>query len=112
MEKRLDAFHPHPQNRARLAMGGALCKWLLVLLAVAYALALAIGLIGTFGWLGQERDPLSWVFVIFLGQPWVVWIGDLPDPVRPWLAALCPLLNIFFLAALCSLLSALWRKSA
>lgn len=92
-------------------MGGAPCKWPLGLLAVAYALALAIGLIGTFGWFGQERDPLSWVFVILLGQPWVAWIGDLPDPVRPWLAALCPLLNLLLLAALCRVLSARCRKS-
>jgi hypothetical protein len=82
------------------------CRWTLGLLAVAYVLALGIGLTGTFGWFGQEQDPLSWVFVVLLGQPWVAWIGNLPDSVRPWLAALCPLLNLMLLAALCRVLPA------
>jgi hypothetical protein len=88
------------------------CKWLLGLLAVAYAAALAIGLIGTFGWFGQAQDPLSWVFVILLGQPWVSWIGGLPESVGMWLAALSPLLNLFLLAALCRLVSGRRRRSS
>lgn len=82
------------------------CRGTLGLLAVAYVLALGIGLIGTFGWLGQEQDPLSWVFVVLLGQPWVALVGDMPEPVRPWLAALCPLLNLMLLAALCRIVPA------
>jgi hypothetical protein len=97
-------LHSHPNNRTRRAMTG-FCKWTLRLLALAYALALAVGLIGTFGWLGQARDPLSWVFVILLGQPWVAWIGDLPDPVRMWVAALAPLLNLFLLAVVCGVIT-------
>jgi hypothetical protein len=92
-------------------MAGILCAWSLRLLTIAYFLALAIGLIGTFGWFGQERDPRSWVFVILLGQPWVFWIGHVPEPIGPWLAALCPLLNLFLIAALCRALSARWEKS-
>jgi hypothetical protein len=92
-------------------MNSAICKWTVRVLVVLYAIALVIGLIGTFGWFGQERDALSWVFVIMLGQPWVALIGDVSDPVRPWLAAFAPLLNLFILAALCRAVSAR-RKSS
>lgn len=77
------------------------CRWAVGLFALAYVLALFIGLTGTFGWFGQDRDPLSWVFVIILGQPWVGWIGGVSDPLRPWLAGLAPLINLTLLAALC-----------
>jgi hypothetical protein len=93
-------------------MARTFCAWTFGFLALAYVLALGIGLIGTFGWLGQARDPLSWVFVILLGQPWVAWLGDLPEPIRPWVAALCPLLNLLLLAALCRVLAARRRQSS
>lgn len=87
-------------------MGGRICRWALRGFAIAYVVALAIGLVGSFGLFGQERDPLAWVFVIILGQPWVALISGAADPFLPWLAAVCPLLNLFLLAALCRTLSA------
>lgn len=88
-----------------------LCRWGVSLLAAAYVLALAIGLVGTFGWLGQARDPLAWVFVVVLGQPWVAWIDGVSEPLRPWLAALCPLLNLLLLAAICRLVAGARRPA-
>lgn len=80
------------------------CKWLVAIAVVVYLMAIGIGLIGTYGWFEQEQDPLSWVFVIILGQPWVSWIGDVSDPLSRWLAAVAPLLNLILLAGVCHLI--------
>jgi hypothetical protein len=45
-------------------------KWVFTIFAGLYAFALLIFLIGTFGWFGQETDPLSGVFLLPLGLPW------------------------------------------
>ena len=66
-----------------------------------YVAALALFVIGTFGLIGQEQDPLAGVFLIPLGLPWNLWLDGLPDAVRLWLAVLAPALNMFLLAALC-----------
>jgi hypothetical protein len=84
-----------------MSLGRTACRWTISILTAAYLVGLVIGLIGTFGWFGQERDPLSWVYVVMLGQPWVRWIGGLPDAVRPWISAATPLLNLLLLFVLC-----------
>lgn len=66
-----------------------------------YVAALALFVIGTFGLIGQEQDPLAGVFLIPLGLPWNLWLDGLPDAVRLWLAVLAPALNVFLLAAMC-----------
>lgn len=40
-----------------------------------YVLTLLIFLAGTYGWFGQEKDPLSGIFLMPLGLPWNV-LGD------------------------------------
>lgn len=64
-------------------------------------MALALLLIGTFGLFGQERDPLSGVFLIPLGLPWVSLLDGVSDGLKPWLLALAPAFNLFILMALC-----------
>ncbi len=93
-------------KRMPVSMAHAVCRWALRIFVLLYAFALAIGLVGTYGWFGQARDPLSWVFVIILGQPWVTWLGAVSGPLGPWLAALAPILNLVLLAVLCRVLSA------
>ena len=39
-------------------------------------------LIGTFGLFGQEKDPLSAVFLIPLGLPWFIWVDGFPESLR------------------------------
>jgi len=39
-------------------------------------------LIGTFGLFGQEKDPLSAVFLIPLGLPWFIWVVGFPERLR------------------------------
>lgn len=86
----------------------SICKWVIRIAGVLYLVALALLLIGTFGLFGQARDPLSGVFLLPLGLPWV-WLVDLaPEPAWPWLAALAPALNLGILLALCKVLR-VWR---
>lgn len=77
------------------------CKWIIGIFLVLFLVALAHLLIGTFGLFGQERDPLSAVFLLPLGLPWNQILGVLPDSARPWLAALAPLLNVVIVSAIC-----------
>lgn len=78
-----------------------MCRWIVRIFAGLYLLALALLLIGTFGLFGQERDPLSGVFLIPLGLPWNLLLDGLPDSLLPWLAALAPLVNVVLLVVLC-----------
>ena len=66
-----------------------------------YAVALFIFATGTFGWFGQERDPLSGVFLLPLGLPWVLFTDFFPEAMRAWFAVLAPMINI----------AVLWRLS-
>lgn len=67
---------------------------------LAYLAALAVFAIGTFGLFGQERDPLSAVFLVPLGLPWNLFLEGVPEPAKPWLAALVPMVNIAILGSL------------
>ena len=79
-----------------------LCKWTIRIVGACYLVALALLMIGTFGLFGQERDPLSGVFLIPLGLPWVfLGLDGLSDSFKPWLAILAPLFNILILTVLC-----------
>ncbi len=84
-------------------VGRGVCRWVLILFAVAYVVALAILAVGTFGLFAQPRDPLSGVFVLVLGIPWNRLLGGAPAPLLPWLAAVAPALNMMILWALCFL---------
>ena len=64
-------------------------------------MALALLLIGTFGLFGQERDPLSAVFLLPLGAPWVYWLDGVSDSFKLWLLILAPALNLAILIFLC-----------
>lgn len=78
-----------------------ICTGLVIVLAVAYVLALLLFLIGTLGLFGQETDPLAGVFLMPLGLPWIFWVDALPEPLWPWAAAMAPMINIALLSALC-----------
>lgn len=82
-----------------------LCRILVLVFAALFGLALLLLLIGTFGLFGQERDPLSGVFLIPLGLPWNLFLDGLPDAVLPWAAAAAPILNLLILVGVCRALS-------
>lgn len=64
-------------------------------------LSLAAIAISYFNLFGQERDPLSAIPLVLLGQPWVRFLDPFPEPWRPWLAGLTPVLNLIILAGIC-----------
>ncbi|KHK93041.1 hypothetical protein [Novosphingobium malaysiense] len=72
-------------------------KWAFWTFMALYAGALFLFLVGTFGWFGEDRDPLSGVFLMPLGLPWNLLADRLG---MPGLAAglLAPMINavIFF----------------
>ncbi len=77
------------------------CTWVVLIVGALYLVALTLLLIGSFGLFGQERDPLSGIFLLPLGLPWNQFVDLASESARPWLAALAPLLNIGIVAALC-----------
>lgn len=72
--------------------------------AALYIFALGVLIIGTYGLFGQERDPLSGVFLIPLGLPWI-WLADRLGMVGPAVAILAPLVNLLILFAIYRLLA-------
>ena len=77
-------------------------KWLFITFVLLYAMAGALLAVGTFGLFGQERDPLSGVFLIPLGLPWNL-LGDRLGLGGPWVAILAPAINA-------AILYWLWRR--
>ena len=45
-------------------------KWAFFIFVCLYVGAVFLLLVGTFGWFGQETDPLSGIFLLPLGLPW------------------------------------------
>ena len=70
--------------------------------AVLYLCAAGLLAIGTFGLFGQEEDPLSAVFLLPLGLPWILLSEVVPEGARPWFVVLAPMLNLFILWRICS----------
>lgn len=64
-----------------------------------YLLALAVLAVGTFGLFGQERDPLSAVFLVPLGVPWI-WLADRLGMGGAPVLILAPLINLAILFVL------------
>lgn len=83
-------------------MSNRLCTYIVWGFILLYAGALLVFLIGTFGWFGQDRDPLSGVFLLPLGLPWNQFLDFLGESVRPWAAAAAPILNVVILEFLCA----------
>jgi hypothetical protein len=77
------------------------CRWVVRTVGVFYLMALALLLVGTFGLFGQQRDPLSGIFLLPIGLPWVLLTDGFPETWRPWLASMAPALNLVILTLLC-----------
>ena len=77
-------------------------KWAFFVFVGLYAVALFLLAVGTFGWFGQEKAPLSGVFLMPLGLPWTI-IADRLG-FGGWLAAvLAPAINA-------AILYAIWKR--
>jgi hypothetical protein len=77
------------------------CRLMISAFVLAYAAALGIFALGTWGLFGIERDPLSGVFVILLGLPWNRALDVFPESLRATLAAAAPTANLLILIILC-----------
>lgn len=73
--------------------------WAAIVIGVLYLLALFLWAVGTFGWFGQEPDPLSAVFLLPIGLPWNRFGEGLA------IALLAPLANVAILEGLSRLLA-------
>ena len=67
-------------------------KWVFIVFVVLYVVALFLLAVGTFGWFGQEQDPLSGVFLMPLGLPWNI-LGDKAGLPGPLVGILAPAIN-------------------
>lgn len=74
-----------------------LCRILILLFALLWALALAVLAIGTFGLFGQARDPLAAVYLVVLGTPWIQFAGS----GGPAAVVLAPGVNLLILLLIC-----------
>jgi hypothetical protein len=79
-----------------------ICRGGVIGFAVLYALALGLLAIGTFGLFGQERDPLSGVFLLPLGLPWTHLLDPIARDGSPWIAIAAPGINLALLWVICS----------
>ncbi len=77
------------------------CKAAFGIFLAAYIMALFLFLVGTFGWFGETRDPLSGIFLIPLSLPWNLVIEVFPETFWPWLAAAAPTVNLILLRLVC-----------
>lgn len=75
-------------------------KSIAIALAIFWVLAVAVLVIGIFGLFGQEQDPLSGVFLIPIGFPWIMMLDSFPEAARFWLAVFSPGLNVALFAIL------------
>lgn len=82
-----------------------ICRVAIVIFGTAWVAAIALLLIGTFGWFGQEKDPLSGIFLMPLGLPWSLFLDGLPNTMKPWGAAFAPGINLALLMLICGVLS-------
>lgn len=76
-----------------------ICRVVTIVFAVAYLLALLVFLTGTFGWFGQDTDPLSGLFLIPLGLPWN--LIPVPEGWLTFSAIAAPLLNLVLIVFVC-----------
>lgn len=76
------------------------CRVAAILFAMAWLAALGLLAVGTWGLFGQERDPLSGVFLLPLGLPWVL-IADAAGVAGPWAVTLAPGVNLALILGLC-----------
>lgn len=83
-----------------------ICRIAVAGFALAYAAALALLAVGTWGLLGAERDPLSGVYLLLLGLPWSHLADRVSVGFGQVMAFVAPAVNLGLLVALCA-----WRRA-
>ena len=76
-----------------------ICRVLFGFFVLAYVAALAILATGTYGLFGQAKDPLSGIFLIPLGLPWI--LIPVPEPLLLPQGIAAPGINLLILWFVC-----------
>ena len=79
------------------------CRVVQVAFLLVFLGALFIYAAGNLGWFGAETDPLSGVFLIVLGMPWVLFPLDtfIDQAYWPVVAMVAPIVNLAIIRWLC-----------
>lgn len=103
IDPRLTAIGVLLERDGATTLAATFCKLLVIGFGVLYAVAMLGWAWGTFGWLGWQ-DPLSGVFLVLIGQPWVRFVDVLP--VDLWIPGLllAPLVNLGIMKLACDFL--------
>lgn len=78
-----------------------MCRIIIWIFGAAYLFGLAMLAVGTFGLFGQPQDPLSGLFLMPLGLPWIMLSDYVPVGARLAFALLAPALNLALLVWAC-----------
>lgn len=78
-----------------------ICTIVIALFAVAYLIAVALFIIGTYGLFGSPSGPLAGIFLIPLGVPWIFLLDGVSENLKPWLGILAPGINLALLWLIC-----------
>lgn len=83
-----------------------ICRVVIAIGLLLYAVALAIALIGSLGLFGLQPDGLAGVYLIVLGFPWSMALLPLaslgvPSPILLIATVAAPLVTLWFLYRLC-----------
>ncbi len=68
-------------------------KWVFWIFLFLYVAATTLLVVGKFGWFGQERDPISAVFLVPLGLPWNL-LTDKIGLVNAGVSLIAPAVNL------------------
>lgn len=77
------------------------CRVFFWLFIASYLFAIFVYLTGVFGWFNTESDPLSGIFLIILGQPWITLSALLPESLLLFTGIIAPVLNAAIIFVIC-----------
>ena len=78
-----------------------ICTIVIGLFAVAYLIAVALFIIGTYGLFGSPSGPMAGIFLVPLGVPWIFLLDGVSENLKPWLGILAPGINLALLWLIC-----------
>ncbi len=78
-----------------------ICTIIVAAFAIAYLIALALFIIGTYGLFGSPSGPLAGVFLVPLGVPWIFMLDGVSESLKPWVGVLAPGANLALLWLIC-----------
>jgi len=78
-----------------------MCRIILWILVLLYIGALSLLIVGTYGLFGVDKDPLSGIFLVPMGMPWIMASDYIPESLKFWFGAGAPFINLLIIRWLC-----------